>query len=288
MNQLRNGKFQIVSFLKDLPATEHDPQSFAVDLTLFTVIFNRFFLKLKSNSNDQSIIDCKSISGENHSVDRDGDIPREANGINISIGAIVAIISSFSSHYKENWWRFLYNQRHAAREQFDNGPTEDGIQANRTSSGHHGSGPSANCTNTNQCACSPHITRRFNQIANDTRNGQWQPNESGMEQIVSIASTSAILSLDKYDVFTSWIRYFHFCADVWSNRIGISNRPHVHSPKLTHKGKFQKKRLWNECHCKSVCFTTCSWSVTQEENENCFTLYSSQFISTENLYMRMI
>lgn len=38
MNQLRNGKYQIVSFLKELPATEHDPPSFAVDLTLFTVM----------------------------------------------------------------------------------------------------------------------------------------------------------------------------------------------------------------------------------------------------------
>lgn len=37
INQLRNGKQQIISFLRDMPGTEHDPQSFAVDLTLFSV-----------------------------------------------------------------------------------------------------------------------------------------------------------------------------------------------------------------------------------------------------------
>lgn len=33
----RNGHQEIVSFLSELPRTEHDPQSFGVDLTLFTV-----------------------------------------------------------------------------------------------------------------------------------------------------------------------------------------------------------------------------------------------------------
>lgn len=34
---LKNGRLQVVSFLTELPETQHDPQSFAVDLTLFTV-----------------------------------------------------------------------------------------------------------------------------------------------------------------------------------------------------------------------------------------------------------
>lgn len=34
---LKCGKLPVVSFLSELPQTEHDPQSFACDLTLFTV-----------------------------------------------------------------------------------------------------------------------------------------------------------------------------------------------------------------------------------------------------------
>lgn len=34
---LKHGKLQIVSFLSDLPKTEHDALSFAADLVLFTV-----------------------------------------------------------------------------------------------------------------------------------------------------------------------------------------------------------------------------------------------------------
>lgn len=36
-NQMKTGKLSVVSFLSELPATEHDPQSFAVDLAVFTV-----------------------------------------------------------------------------------------------------------------------------------------------------------------------------------------------------------------------------------------------------------
>lgn len=41
MSLLKCGRLPVVSFLSELPQTEHDPQSFAVDLTLFTV--NVFF-----------------------------------------------------------------------------------------------------------------------------------------------------------------------------------------------------------------------------------------------------
>lgn len=37
MSLLKCGRLPVVSFLSELPQTEHDPQSFAVDLTLFTV-----------------------------------------------------------------------------------------------------------------------------------------------------------------------------------------------------------------------------------------------------------
>lgn len=37
LNHLKNGRIPIVSFLSELPQTEHDPQSFGVDLTLFSV-----------------------------------------------------------------------------------------------------------------------------------------------------------------------------------------------------------------------------------------------------------
>lgn len=36
---LKRGRLQAVSFLSELPLTKHDLQSFAVDLTLFTVRF---------------------------------------------------------------------------------------------------------------------------------------------------------------------------------------------------------------------------------------------------------
>ena len=34
---LKTGRLQVVSFLNDLPKTQHDPLSFTVDLTIFTV-----------------------------------------------------------------------------------------------------------------------------------------------------------------------------------------------------------------------------------------------------------
>lgn len=34
---LKNGRLPVVSFLSELPPTQHDPQSFGVDLTFFTV-----------------------------------------------------------------------------------------------------------------------------------------------------------------------------------------------------------------------------------------------------------
>lgn len=34
---LKCGRLPVVSFLSELPKSEHDPQSFAIDLTLFTV-----------------------------------------------------------------------------------------------------------------------------------------------------------------------------------------------------------------------------------------------------------
>lgn len=34
---LKCGRLPVVSFLSELPKTEHDPQSFAVDLSLYTV-----------------------------------------------------------------------------------------------------------------------------------------------------------------------------------------------------------------------------------------------------------
>lgn len=37
IKHLKYGRLPVVSFLTELPATQHDPQSFAVDLTLFTV-----------------------------------------------------------------------------------------------------------------------------------------------------------------------------------------------------------------------------------------------------------
>lgn len=38
MCQLKTGKYEIVSLLSILPATKHDPRSFTIDLTLYTVI----------------------------------------------------------------------------------------------------------------------------------------------------------------------------------------------------------------------------------------------------------
>lgn len=40
-NLIKNGKLPIVSFLSELPATEHDAQSFGVDLTVYTVSESR-------------------------------------------------------------------------------------------------------------------------------------------------------------------------------------------------------------------------------------------------------
>jgi nuclear RNA export factor len=40
---LKRGKLNVVAFLADLPPTRHDPQSFAVDLTVFTVSFSLGF-----------------------------------------------------------------------------------------------------------------------------------------------------------------------------------------------------------------------------------------------------
>lgn len=37
---LKVGRLQVVSFLNDLPKTQHDPMSFTVDLTIYTVIFS--------------------------------------------------------------------------------------------------------------------------------------------------------------------------------------------------------------------------------------------------------
>ncbi len=39
VRNLKKGRLQVVAFLQDLPLTKHDPLSFAVDLTLFTVSF---------------------------------------------------------------------------------------------------------------------------------------------------------------------------------------------------------------------------------------------------------
>lgn len=39
---LKRGRLQVVTFLSELPLTKHDPMSFAVDLTLFTVSFGCF------------------------------------------------------------------------------------------------------------------------------------------------------------------------------------------------------------------------------------------------------
>lgn len=36
-NTLKRGKLNAVAMLTDLPPSRHDPQSFAVDLTVFTV-----------------------------------------------------------------------------------------------------------------------------------------------------------------------------------------------------------------------------------------------------------
>lgn len=44
---LKCGRLPVVSFLSELPKSEHDPQSFAIDLTLFTVshLYSLFSLK---------------------------------------------------------------------------------------------------------------------------------------------------------------------------------------------------------------------------------------------------
>lgn len=34
---LKQGRLPVVTFLSELPETQHDPQSFAVDMTVFTV-----------------------------------------------------------------------------------------------------------------------------------------------------------------------------------------------------------------------------------------------------------
>jgi nuclear RNA export factor len=44
LSNLKRGKLTIVALLSDLPPTKHDLQSFAVDLTFFTVSKNRFVL----------------------------------------------------------------------------------------------------------------------------------------------------------------------------------------------------------------------------------------------------
>lgn len=36
-HSIKRGKLNVVALLTELPATRHDPQSFAVDLTVFTV-----------------------------------------------------------------------------------------------------------------------------------------------------------------------------------------------------------------------------------------------------------
>lgn len=48
---LRRGRLQVVTLLSELPLTKHDPMSFAVDLTLFTVShdFSGKFLNLETN-----------------------------------------------------------------------------------------------------------------------------------------------------------------------------------------------------------------------------------------------
>lgn len=46
IKHMKNGRLPVVSFLSELPATEHDPRSFAVDLTLFTVNTVFFFFQI--------------------------------------------------------------------------------------------------------------------------------------------------------------------------------------------------------------------------------------------------
>ena len=43
---LKRGKLVVVALLSDLPPTKHDPQSFAVDLTFYTVIYIFFGKKI--------------------------------------------------------------------------------------------------------------------------------------------------------------------------------------------------------------------------------------------------
>lgn len=38
-SSLKRGKLVVVALISDLPATKHDPQSFAVDLTFYSVSF---------------------------------------------------------------------------------------------------------------------------------------------------------------------------------------------------------------------------------------------------------
>lgn len=39
-SSLKRGKLVVVALLSDLPPTKHDPQSFAIDLTFYTVILD--------------------------------------------------------------------------------------------------------------------------------------------------------------------------------------------------------------------------------------------------------
>ncbi|ETN60147.1 hypothetical protein AND_008236 [Anopheles darlingi] len=57
---LKQGRLQVVSYLSELPPTKHDPQSFAVDLTLFTpqlllLTVTGVFKERKPNNNNEMI-----------------------------------------------------------------------------------------------------------------------------------------------------------------------------------------------------------------------------------------
>lgn len=72
MKALKQGRLPVVTFLSELPETQHDPQSFAVDLTVFTVSCSG-----SAFSTEQFNYQLVPVSAPNASADRDWSVSGE-------------------------------------------------------------------------------------------------------------------------------------------------------------------------------------------------------------------
>lgn len=131
-NLMKSGKLSIVSFLSELPATQHDFASFAVDMTVYTVMidelntFTKEFIMISMICTfTASIVAAhrywhfpwKSINHIAQLI-----IPSKSQ-----YGTAIAFIPTHTGHCTERYW-LLYHERYAPHKYTNNGPDKNSIQ----------------------------------------------------------------------------------------------------------------------------------------------------------------